>query len=822
MNISNPQLRLAEEFVRDTGCNIFLTGKAGTGKTTFLQTLKEKTSKRMVVTAPTGVAAINAGGVTLHSFFQMPFGPFLPGGAAPAVQHRIKREKKDLIRSLDLLVIDEISMVRADLLDGVDSILRRYRRSDLPFGGVQLLMIGDLHQLAPVVKKEEWQILQKYYDSPYFFNSTALRRTELVPVELKHIYRQSDRRFIELLNRVRDNQLDAPTLKQLNSRHIPNFVPQDGQGYITLCTHNRSTDAINRAKLKALPGKGRRFDADVEGDFPENAYPTAATLEVKTGAQVMFIRNDMTAEKSYFNGKIGEITGMSGDTIRVRCPGDADTIMVEKTTWENIEYAVNVKTAEISQRVIGTFCQYPLKLAWAITIHKSQGLTFDKAIIDAQAAFAHGQVYVALSRCRTFGGMVLSSPLTSLAVKADPAVQRFVVEIANTRPSPEALAAAKSRYQQRLLLECFDFERLRWLLGRLVALLRANAELIQSSGGGDLGDVQQRIAAEICDVGEKFKRQLQGLFTDGTQPAADPAIQERLVKSTVYFQEKFAEILSPHLETFSVETDNKDLRKQLLDAAKQMREETAVRLAGVLSCRKGFSPAQYLRALSAAAIEVGQPRPKAETTTSSQADVGHPELFAILREWRNQKAVEKGLAPYQVMHQRTLVQLAVHLPDSIPALKRIRGIGKRLAAKYGAELVAMVADYIREHSIHEAPRLEPAAVPLPQKGQAGPAVKEDTQRISLQLFQGGATPPQIAAQRGLALSTIEGHLAFFIAQGELAIGKVVADEKRRAIEQKIAGTQATSLRELKTALGDDCSYGEIRMVLAHLQRIEQP
>jgi len=822
MDISNPQLRLAEEFVRDTGCNIFLTGKAGTGKTTFLQTLGEKTPKRMVVTAPTGVAAINAGGVTLHSFFQMPFGPFLPGGEAPAVQHRIKREKKDLIRSLDLLVIDEISMVRADLLDGVDNILRRYRRSDLPFGGVQLLMIGDLHQLAPVVKKEEWQILQKYYDSPYFFSSTALRRTELIPVELKQIYRQSDRRFIELLNRVRDNQLDAPTLQQLNSRHIPNFVPRDGQGYITLCTHNRSTDAINRAKLKALPGKGRRFDADVEGDFPENAYPTAATLELKSGAQVMFIRNDMTAEKSYFNGKIGEITGMSGDTIEVCCPGDADTITVEKTTWENIEYAVDTKTAEISQRIIGTFRQYPLKLAWAITIHKSQGLTFDKAIIDAQAAFAHGQVYVALSRCRTFEGMVLSSPLTSPAVKADPAVQRFVAEIANDRPLPEALAAAKSRYQQRLLLECFDFERLRWLSGRLVGLLRTNAGVIQTLTGGDFGDVQQRTAAEIYDVGEKFKRQLQGMFSDGIQPADDPAIQERLAKSTVYFQEKFAEILSPHLETFSVETDNKDLRKQLRDAARQMREETAVKLACVLSCRKGFSPAQYLRALSVAAIEAGQPRPKAETATSSQADVGHPELFATLREWRNQKAAEKGLAPYQVMHQRTLVQIAVYLPESLSALKRIRGIGKRLAEKYGDELVAMVADYLRKHSMHEAPRPVPAAVPPPQKERAGPAVKEDTKRISLQLFQGGAKPPQIAAQRGLALSTIEGHLAFFIAQGELAIGDVVADEKRRAIEQQIAGTQATSLRELKTALGDDCSYGEIRMVLAHLQRIEQP
>jgi ATP-dependent exoDNAse (exonuclease V) alpha subunit len=425
----NRELELAEEFVRHTNCHIFLTGKAGTGKTTFLHAIKSKTPKRLVVTAPTGVAAINAGGVTLHSFFQLPFGPFLPGGEVHTGQHRIRREKKNLIRSLDLLVIDEISMVRADLLDGVDSVLRRYRRSDLPFGGVQLLMIGDLHQLAPVVKQAEWQMLKEHYATPYFFSSAALGRTELIPIELKHIYRQSDPRFIELLNRVRDNRLDPEILRQLNARHIPGFTPKAGEGIITLCTHNSGADAINAAKLEALKGRGRRFDAEAEGDFPEHAYPTAGTLEVKMGAQVMFIRNDMSADKRYFNGKIGEVTGIASDRIEVLCPGDREPITVEKSTWENIEYTVDPATAEISQKVIGTFRQYPLKLAWAITIHKSQGLTFDKAVIDAQAAFAHGQVYVALSRCRTLEGLVLSAPLTGVAIQTDRAVQRFVKEI---------------------------------------------------------------------------------------------------------------------------------------------------------------------------------------------------------------------------------------------------------------------------------------------------------------------------------------------------------------------------------------------------------
>jgi hypothetical protein len=821
MNIPNPELQLAEDFVQHTSCNIFLTGKAGTGKTTFLHAIKKMSHKRLVVTAPTGVAAINAGGVTLHSFFQMPFGPFVPGSEAHTSQHRIRREKKNIIRSLDLLVIDEISMVRADLLDGVDSILRRYRRSDRPFGGVQLLMIGDLHQLAPVIKKEEWQILQKYYDSPYFFSSTALRRTELIPIELKHIYRQSDQRFIRLLNRVRDNQLDPSTLEQLNTRHIPNFSPRDSESYITLCTHNSGADTINDARLKALPGKSRRFAAALEGDFPEHAFPTTASLDVKTGAQVMFVRNDMSAEKCYFNGKIGKIIGMSGDGIEVRCPGDSDTITVGKTTWENIEYTVDPQTAEISQKVIGTFSQYPLKLAWAITIHKSQGLTFDKAIIDAQAAFAHGQVYVALSRCRTFEGMVLSAPLTPVIVKTDPTVQRFVTEATNKNPSPETLAAAKCSYQQHLLMECFGFERLRWLLGRLTALLRGNAEVIQVSGAGDIRDVQQRATAEICEVGEKFKRQLQGMFKEDCPPAVDPAILERLAKATVYFDKKFAETLSSWLENISVETDNTEIRKKIHDAIKQLKEETTTKLAGMRSCRDGFSPGQYLRALSAAAIETGQPKQKAKSAIYSQADVGHPELFESLRQWRKEKAAEEGVAHYQILHQKTLVQIAVHLPDTMAALKEIKGIGKRLAAKFGLELTTLVADYRRQRGIVDVSLPEPASLPPPEEPKAKPGAKEDTKRVSLELLQQGLTVSQIAARRGLSTTTIEGHIAFFVAQGELAISKVVADEKRLAMEQKIADMRSKSLTELKTALGDDCSYGEIKLVLAHLAHVER-
>jgi hypothetical protein len=817
MAIPNPELKLAEEFVRHTNCNIFLTGKAGTGKTTFLHAIQKKIHKPMVVTAPTGVATINAGGVTLHSFFQLPFGPFVPGGEISNGQHRIRKEKQKIIRSLDLLIIDEISMVRADLLDGVDSVLRHYRRSDLPFGGVQLLMIGDLQQLSPVVKKDEWKILENYYASPYFFSSAALSRAELISIELKHIYRQSDPHFIELLGCVRDNRLDPPALEKLNSRYIPNFSHQDEDGYITLCTHNKSADAINEERLKSLPGKIRSFKAELNGDFPEHAYPTAGLLEIKIGAQVMFVRNDMSAEKQYFNGKIGKITGILTDAIEVVCPGDSEKIIVEKTTWENVEYTLDPKTTEISQKVIGTFSQYPLKLAWAITIHKSQGLTFDKAIIDAQAAFAHGQVYVALSRCRSLEGMVLRSPLSPKVVKTDHTVERFLQRLAAHMPSAEKVTAEKKRYHQQLLLACFSFEKLQRLIDKLTALLRADVGAIQVSGG-DIAEFQKQVVTGICAIGEKFRRQLQGLFTDNAQPADDPVIVERLIKASHYFKEKFDIILSPFLEHIAVVSDNKEIQKKINDALKQLREESAVKLAAVRSCENGFSPEKYLRSLSAAAIDADNVRPKAKTTIYSDGDVSYPELFENLREWRKQKAAEEGIAHYQVLHQKTLAQIAVRLPDTISALIKIKGIGKRLAEKYGEELTNMVADYREKHKIKDVALPDPPDIALPEKNPTKPTVKQDTRKLSLELFQQGLAIPQIAGERGLAPSTIEGHLAFFVSKGELEINKVVADEKRKVIAQTIADLPERSLKTLKQILGDEYSYGEIKLVLAHLEK----
>ncbi len=813
MSHPNPELQLARSFVEQTDCSLFLTGKAGTGKTTFLHRIKEQSHKRLVVTAPTGVAAINAGGVTLHSFFQLPFGPFLPGSEVHTGQHRMSREKRDLINSLDLLVIDEISMVRADLLDGVDAVLRRYRRSELPFGGVQLLMIGDLHQLPPVVKEAEWQLLAGRYASPFFFSSMALSGVELIPIELKHIYRQSDGRFIDLLNRVRDNRLDPPSLALLNSRHQPDLVPDEGS--ITLCTHNHRADAINRARLDRLPGTVRCFEAGVEGTFPDYAFPTAASLELKVGAQVMFVRNDLSPDKRYFNGKIGTIVALGREKIRVDCPGDAEPIEVGPVTWENIEYRVDAETAEISPKVVGSFNQVPLKPAWAITIHKSQGLTFDRAMIDAQDAFAPGQVYVALSRCRTLEGLTLSRPITASAIKTDPAVLGFVAGIEQRTPTEATLRAATIRYQQRLLHQCYDFQTLDRLLGRLVGLIGGNASIVEVHGTADLYEVQRSTRETICTVGDNFKRQLQALFGADREPAADPTIRERLAKAAVYFRQQFETVLMPCLDNLGVESDNKEVRKRIHEALKQVRREAAIKQAAVRACDDGFSPARYLRALSLAALE-GERRPAKTESVYTEADVGHPDLFRALRQWRTDRAGDEGVAPYMVLRQKPLMQIAVHLPDSIDGLLAIKGIGKRLAARYGAEIVALVADFRRKEGI------ETVALPSPAAGSAkvgptGTGKREDTKATSLAMLREGLTIAEIADRRVLTKQTVEGHLAFYVKSGELAIDNLLPEERRRALEEKIAAlADLSSLKALKTALGDEYSYGEINLVLAHL------
>ena len=819
-NKTNAELQLAHDFVQFTGCNIFLTGKAGTGKTTFLKNLQKEGIKRMIVTAPTGVAAINAGGVTLHSFFQLPFGPYLPGteGFEQFRQRRFRfsKAKKKIIRSLDLLVIDEVSMVRPDLLDAVDAVLRGLRGNDMPFGGVQLLLIGDLHQLPPVAKSSEWQLLSREYDSVFFFSSKALARTELVTIELKHIFRQSDQKFIRILNQVRENRLDEELAALLNSRYLPDFQPDEKDGYITLTTHNRYAEAINLKRLERLPGKLYRFNATVSGDFPDQLHPTPAVLELKKGAQVMFLRND-PVDNLYYNGRIGTVSSVSSDEIRVRCPGDRHDIAVKPVKWENIRYRVNDEEGEIEREVVGQFEQFPLKLAWAITIHKSQGLTFERAVIDAGKAFAAGQLYVALSRCKTLEGMVLATPIDPRGIAVDSAVQEFDRHVRNNPPSEDMLQEAKIRFQQDLLLRCFDLQLLRKRFGYLVYLLSSNARLLRVAGGVDFRELEQQAIKDIFVVSEKFRNQLRKNFSPHTLPEEDDYVRERVKKACAWFQDKMESLLETPLKSLVFETDNAELRKKISRSLENTRRELAIRLAGIKTCEDGFSPIRYLRAVAQAdnAFEPDKPVKKV-LAAWKESDIQHPELFHALKDWRSRKASELGVAHYQILHQRILIEIAMRLPENPKELGRIHGIGPKTLERFGAELLDIVSYYRKRHGI-----TGPVSPELPghEEGKPAPEIRS-TREITLELFNEGKGISEIASERGLVVSTIEKHLAECIARGEISINRLMDEERVNRISQELSRETDGSLSQVKKALGDDYSYGEIKMVIAHLKRAQ--
>ncbi len=824
--IENRELQLASDFVQFTSRNIFLTGKAGTGKTTFLHTLKRTSPKRMIVVAPTGVAAINAGGVTIHSFFQLAFHPHIPrqyvmtdeGNAPDPLQSpafKMSREKINIIKSIDLLVIDEISMVRADLLDAMDAVMRRYRDRNRPFGGLQLLMIGDLHQLAPVVKDNDREILEKYYDTTFFFGSLALRHTSYVTLELKHIYRQRDLEFIQLLNRIRDNQMDADAFRDLNNRYIPGFNPDDDGGYITLTTHNAQAQAINDAKLKTLPGKVRSFSAIVRDEFPEYAYPTPFELLLKQGAQVMFVKNDLSREKLFFNGKIGKIIDFEDDNIIVACPEDDAPIVVDKAEWQNMKYTLNNETREIEETVIGTYIQYPLKLAWAITIHKSQGLTFDKAIIDARAAFAHGQVYVALSRCRTLDGLVLSTPLSQRGIISDPVVSGFVHQTGQNQPGELQLAESKKAYLQMLLTELFDF-------GAIARALNYCMKLLDESGGRLVGNAEETISraiavvrTELTGVAAKFYPQLGQLMGSGEDAETNARLQERLMKACSFFSEKLTAAMDPVTTKLAFETDNRETRKAVTEALEKLKQEAGIKAACLEACRSGFRVREYLTAKSKAVIvETTAARASAKQTVEDTSGViDHPVLFKRLKAWRDQKAGDADLPQYMILHQSTLVTLANFMPQSARALKKVKGMGKKKSEDFGDELLDIITGYCRENNI-KPPDEQPEEKRVKHKTRKA---KEDTRAITLGLYNSGKTISQIAGERDMAVSTIEGHLAHYVGTGDLSVEEFMAPGKVALIASHFEGHGDFSLGPVKSALGDQVSWSEIRYVVKHLE-----
>lgn len=710
--LDNPLFSTAADFVNNTSRHIFLTGKAGTGKTTFLKYIKAHTRKKAVVVAPTGVAAINAGGVTMHSFFQLPLGPFVPvvqkhadNGSTDQYtlfkNLRVSEEKRELFRDLELLIIDEISMVRCDMLDATDAILRYFRKTpETPFGGVQVLYIGDLFQLPPVMPDNQWSMLRAYYASPFFFHSRAVDQAPPVYIELKKIYRQSQQSFIDILNRIRNAEATGSDLQTLNARS--DEAPRAGVKYITLTTHNYKADKINADELMKLSGKTVEFRGTIEGDFPDKTLPTDAVLQLKAGAQVMFIRNDKSDERRYFNGKIATVKSIDEDGICVVLAESEEELLLETETWENIRYSYNQEKESIDEEKLGSFTQYPVRLAWAITIHKSQGLTFEHAIIDAGDSFAPGQVYVALSRCTSLEGLILRSRITASSISTDPLVLEFARRETAEGELVRILEKGKAEFQNEQLVATFDLfkleeqirNHLQYLPGRKLPDLNAAIGQTRSM----LLEVER-----LQKVALKFQQQMRALLVEGH----DERLKERMLKAIGYFSKALSDevlrIIDSHIQ---------DLR-----GAKKI--------------------SKYLKAV---------------------------------RQLRN------------------------------AVVRKINTIQK---AHYGEVAFNPAAVEIAVASVAEA---------RAEKPEKGSSIRE-----TLALLKSGMTPPDVAVNRGLALSTIEGHMAQLIKSGDLDIHECMEKEKVASIQAVVKELDTESMSPVKKKLGDDFSYGEIRAVLNHIR-----
>jgi len=717
------------KYINTTDRHIFLTGKAGTGKTTFLKYIIKHTHKKAVVAAPTGIAALNAEGVTLHSLLQLPFGAFIPDRIQPPninaqvttlltlfKDMRFNASKRKLIQELELLIIDEVSMLRADLLDCIDHTLRylRKRRSE-PFGGLQLLLIGDLLQLPPVVKDNERRILTDYYSSSYFFEAKALENNPPIHVELDKIYRQSDQKFIDLLNRFRENEQTNDDINFLNSFYNKNSQELSAKGYIHLTTHNRKADDINRQRLDELDSKTFSYTANVGREFPENLYPTSLIMNLKLHAQVMFIKNDPTGEGRFFNGKIGSVSKLTKDDIRVLFE-NGEEVEVSKYLWEHKRYTLDKTTNEIEEKILGSFEQYPLKLAWAVTVHKSQGLTFEKAILDLSGAFAQGQIYVALSRLTSLDGLVLSSTISDKGFELSESIKDFAGTRTTLVQLSNNLESDRKDYLQKLIAGVFNFSE-------LVGAMKYHEQGFDKQENRSLKQQYIKWTKDLFDtiypikeVGSSFVKQVNTIMNE--KSAYLPILQERVEKASGYFVpilQKLVEDLELHDKDLKEKSKIKGYRKELKELIQLI----------------------YNKSLALSKISL------------------------LLKFTSQNKELTK-----QDLEQTELVQTRI----------------KQTAEK--------------------------------KKD------KTPTAEVSFMLFKKGKTIDEIAEERGFVRGTIEGHLCTYVETGEIKAADLM-DKKKLDTILKLITKDTTGSGEIKATLGDDYSWGEIRIALAEF-RLNNP
>lgn len=808
---TNTELDLAWSFANETNRNIFLTGNAGTGKTTFLHKIKKESFKRLIVVAPTGVAAINAKGVTIHSFFQMPFGPLLPddSNSNNSFSRKFSKNKINIIKSLDLLIIDEISMVRADLLDGIDRVLKRYRKSKIAFGGVQVLMIGDLQQLSPVIKDHDWNLLKTYYKTSFFFSSRVFQQCQAITIELRHIYRQDNQKFIQILNEIRNNTLSQSSADELNKRYLKDFKPDPSEGYIYLTTHNRKAEQVNLEELKTLSSKEFTYKAEIGGKFPEYAFPNEELLELKVGAQVMFIKNDSSLEKRYFNGKIGKVIQLNKENVVVRCPDDDFEISTNPEIWEHINYTLDNETKAIKENKIGYYKQIPLRLAWAITIHKSQGLTFEKAIIDAQDAFAHGQTYVALSRCKSLEGLVLKSRIDSSQIISDDQITLFNKDSNANIPNFEILEMSKKDFQLESIHEIFNFHDFLYPINRILDIYYKNRNRIEGCIDKPLISIKNEAIIPFLKINTNFIDQLKTLLNSQELPEESDFVQARFKKAITYFKEQTDVIIFASINALNFSTDNKEIEKDLTKHIDLIEELLEIKRMYFKEMANGFNSLTFLE-LRAKSVFIAKEKPKKKRKSVIEG-TSNVVLFELLRKLRDDIAKENNLIHYQIFNQKSLYEMCETLPTSHKELQQVKGMGKVRVKKYGGAILKVICDYCEENSI-DTVQTDNQMV---QKTTKKPKV--NTKKISLELFKAGKSIQEIADERNLNENTIFGHLASFIASKELKITDLMLEEHYIELKEIIPKKTFENLSDLKHQLDEKYSYGELRLVLEDLR-----